>query len=62
MEKKLYRSASDRKLCGVCGGLAKYFGIDPTLVRVGWTLFTFLGGSGLLLISFALLLSRNNRL
>ena len=48
MEKKLYRSASDKKICGVCGGLAKYFNIDPTLVRVGWTLFTFLGGSGLL--------------
>ena len=48
MEKKLYRSTSDKKICGVCGGLAQYFGIDPTLVRVGWTLFTLVGGSGLL--------------
>ena len=48
MEKKLYRSTSDKKICGVCGGLAQYFGIDPTPVRVGWTLFTLVGGSGLL--------------
>jgi len=34
MEKKLYRSRTDRKIWGVCGGLAKYFGIDPTIVRV----------------------------
>lgn len=34
MEKKLYRSKTDRKLWGVCGGLAKYFNIDPTIVRV----------------------------
>lgn len=34
-EKKLYKSKTDKKLCGVCGGLAKYFGIDPTIVRLG---------------------------
>ncbi len=33
-EKKLYRSATDKKLFGVCGGLAKYFDIDPTIVRI----------------------------
>ncbi len=48
MEKKLYRSTVDKKICGVCGGIAKYFNIDPTLVRLGWVLFTCLGGSGLL--------------
>lgn len=31
--KKLYRSTVDRKVCGVCGGVAEYFNIDPTLVR-----------------------------
>lgn len=36
MEKKLYRSKTDKKLCGVCGGFAKYFNLDPTLVRVIW--------------------------
>lgn len=34
MAKKLYRSRTDRKIWGVCGGLAKYFDIDPTIVRV----------------------------
>nr|WP_156816883.1 PspC domain-containing protein [Salsuginibacillus kocurii] len=33
-KKKLYRSESDRKLAGVCGGIAEYFGIDATIVRV----------------------------
>jgi phage shock protein PspC (stress-responsive transcriptional regulator) len=34
MTKKYYRSKTDRKIWGVCGGLAKYFDVDPTLVRV----------------------------
>ena len=34
-QKKLYRSQTDKKVCGVCGGLAQYFGLDSTLVRVG---------------------------
>ena len=34
MPKKLYRTKTDRKIWGVCGGLAKYFNIDPTIVRV----------------------------
>jgi phage shock protein C len=34
MTKKFYRSRTDRKIWGVCGGLATYFNIDPTLVRV----------------------------
>jgi len=32
--KRLYRSRNDRRIWGVCGGLADYFGIDPTLVRI----------------------------
>ena len=47
-EKKLYKSSTDKKLAGVCGGLAEYFNIDSTLVRLGWVLFSLLGGSGLL--------------
>ena len=43
MEKKLYRSKSNRKLCGVCGGIAQYFGIDPTVVRVIWAILTCCG-------------------
>ena len=36
MEKKLTRSSSDKKLFGVCGGVAEYFDVDPTLIRVGF--------------------------
>ena len=46
--KKLYRSKKDKMVGGVCGGLADYFDIDPTLVRVAWVLFTLAGGSGIL--------------
>ena len=46
--KKLYKSQTDRKLCGVCGGIAEYFNIDPTLVRLLWILVTITGGAGLL--------------
>jgi phage shock protein C len=48
MEKKLYRSNSNKMLAGVCGGIAEYFNIDPTLVRMGWALFVLLAGSGIL--------------
>ena len=48
MNKRLYRSKGDRMLCGVCGGIAEYFDIDPTLVRLGWALFCALGGSGII--------------
>ena len=47
-KKKLYKSESDKKICGVCGGIAKYFSIDSTLVRLGLVLFCLLGGSGIL--------------
>ena len=47
-EKKLYKSSTDKKLAGVCGGIAEYFNIDSTLVRLGWVLFSLLGGSGVL--------------
>ena len=46
MEKKLYRSVNDRKIAGVCGGLAKYLNIDPTVIRVIWALIA-LGGAGI---------------
>ena len=47
--RKLYRSKTDRKVAGVCGGLAQYFNIDPTLIRVLFVVLAILGGSGLLL-------------
>lgn len=53
--KKCYKSKTDKKLCGVCGGVAEYFGIDSTLVRLGLLLFCMLGGSGLLFYLIAAL-------
>jgi phage shock protein C len=47
--RKLYRSRTDRKLAGVCGGLAQYFNLDPTLIRVLFVVLAVLGGSGLVL-------------
>ena len=38
--KRLYRSTDDKMIAGVCGGIAEYFGWDPTLVRVGYVLLS----------------------
>ena len=48
MDRKLYRIEEGKMLCGVCGGIAEYFGVDPTVIRLAWVLFSALGGSGLL--------------
>lgn len=49
MEKKLYRIIEGKKLCGVCTGLAKYFSIDVTLVRLIWAIVTLCTvGTGIL--------------
>lgn len=41
--KKLTKSKENAKISGVCSGIAEYFGVDPTLVRVAYLIFTFLG-------------------
>lgn len=46
-DKKLTKS-SNRMLCGVCGGIGEYLGIDPTVIRLLWVIFSFMGGAGLL--------------
>lgn len=48
MKKRLYKSNTDKKLDGVCSGIANYFNIDPTLVRLAWVIFSLAGGSGVL--------------
>ena len=48
MNKQLYKSNENKMVAGVCGGIAEYFGIDPTLVRLGWVLLCAMGGSGFL--------------
>ena len=46
--KKLYKSQTDRKLCGVCGGIAEYFNIDSTIVRLIWAVLVICFGTGIL--------------
>ncbi|MDO4594890.1 MAG: PspC domain-containing protein [Tissierellia bacterium] len=54
MKNRLYRSSHDRIIAGVCGGIAEYFDIDPTIVRILWVLVTLAGvGSGVLIYIIA---------
>lgn len=48
MVRRLYRSATERYIAGVCGGLGEYFNIDPAFVRILFVLLTFASGFGLL--------------
>jgi phage shock protein C len=48
MERRLYKSADDKVLSGVCGGIGEYFGIDPVIVRLLVVVFTLMGGAGLI--------------
>lgn len=62
MDKRLYKSTENKMLDGVCGGIAEYFGIDPTLVRLGWVIFCALGGSGIIAyIIAAIIIPRNTQ-
>ena len=47
-QKKIFRSLDNRMVCGVCGGIGKYFNIDPTIIRLVWVLASLFGGGGLL--------------
>lgn len=62
MQKKLTRSTTNRTIFGVCGGLAQYFDIDPTIVRLVWVLGTLLSvGLGLIgYIAAALIIPEDN--
>ncbi len=44
MARKLYRSLEDRRIAGICGGVAEYFNIDPTIVRLIAAMMIFTGG------------------
>lgn len=48
MKKRLYKIEQGKKLDGVCGGIAEYFDVDPTLIRLAWILFTAFWGSGII--------------
>ena len=48
MAKTLYKSKTDRKLCGVCGGVAEYLGVDVNIVRIDAIVSVFFGGLGVI--------------
>ncbi|OLN29385.1 PspC domain-containing protein [Desulfosporosinus metallidurans] len=48
MKKRLYRSSQDKQVGGVCGGLAEYLNLDPSLVRIATILLIFVAGTGFL--------------
>ena len=58
--KRLYRSKTDKKICGVCGGLAEYFGVDSTLVRLITLAACLAAGTGLLVYLGAAVLMPEN--
>ncbi len=49
MERRLYRSRSDRLIAGVAGGLGEYLGLDPVIIRILFVILAFAGGPGVLL-------------
>ena len=59
MEKKLYRSITDKKLAGVCGGLAEYLGMDSTIIRLILVLAVLFAGVGILAYIIAALVIPN---
>ena len=48
MNKKLYKSTTDKKSAGVCGGIAEYFGVDSVWIRLAWVLIALCMGTGLI--------------
>lgn len=56
MEKRLYRNVKNGKIFGVCSGLAEYFGIDPTVVRVAWAIFACFYFAGVIAYIIAVLI------
>ena len=54
--KKLYRSSTNRMVCGVCQGIAEYINIDPTVVRLLWVIFSICGVGVLVYIAAAIIM------
>jgi len=57
--KRLYKS-SDKKICGVCSGIAEYLDVDPTVIRLAWVILTLAGGSGIIAYIVAALVMDDN--
>ena len=60
MSKELYRSRTNRKIAGVCGGLGEYMNLDPTIIRLIWVLLILCAGTGLLAYLIAALIIPEN--
>ena len=60
MNKRLYKSKINKMICGVCGGIAEYFNLDPTLIRLGWAVFCALGGSVIIAYIIAAIIIPDN--
>ena len=59
MKKRLYKIEEGKKLCGVCGGIAEYFDVDPTLIRLLWVILVLCVGTGILAYIVAALIMPN---
>ncbi len=59
MKKRLYKIEEGKKLCGVCGGIAEYFDVDPTLIRLLWVVLVLCAGTGILAYIVAALIMPN---
>lgn len=54
--KKLYRSSANRMISGVCGGIAEYLNVDPTVIRLLWVMFSIFGVGILVYIAAAIIM------
>jgi phage shock protein C len=55
-DKRLYRSDTNYKIFGVCGGIGEYLNVDPTVIRLLWVVFSLAGGSGIIAYIIAALI------
>lgn len=62
MNKKLYKSNTNKMICGVCGGLGEFFGIDPTIIRLVWAIFGLMGGTGIIAYLLAAVIIPNSEI
>lgn len=62
MNKKLYKSNTNKMICGVCGGLGEFFGIDPTIIRLVWAIAGLMGGAGVVAYVLAAVIIPNSEI
>ena len=62
MNKKLYKSNTNKMICGVCGGLGEFFGIDPTIIRLFLAILGLAGGTGIVAYLLAAVIIPNSEI